>query len=956
MTWRLVLVVALAATACQRTVVDSHATGFEIATLIDSADSVTQLQISATASGSDVFTPGLVPTVPRLLSGEQTADVLLDPALAGTTMLLRVDALAGSAIKHTGGGMVTVKANALVDVDVTLGEPAICGDGIVVTPFETCDTGNTSGSNGCSSTCQVEPGWSCVGAPSVCTPVTSNKQITSFAFLAVANPGLSSDVVATINGSTISATVPFGTSVSALVASFAMTGASARVAGQMQVSGATPNNFAAPVTYTIVADDNSTKTYTVTVSVASNSAKDLTSFKFAAASNSGLSGDVVGTINGTSISATVPNGTNIAALVASFNTTGVSVTVGGVAQTSGVTPNNFTSPVAYTVTAADASKKVYTVTVAIAPSSAKAITSYSFLSANNPTIGMDVNATINGTTIAATVPSGTDVAALVATFATSGQSVTISGVAQMSGLTADNFLNPVAYTVTAADGSTQTYTVTVTVAKSTAKAITSYAFLTTDNAGLGANVDATINGTTISATVPFGTNVTALVATFETTGASVTVGGVAQTSGSSPNNFSSSVAYVVTAADNSMQTYIVNVTIAPSSEKTITSYEFLSANNTNAGLGANVDASINGTTISATVPFGTDVTALIANFATTGASVSVGGVVQTSGTTANNFTSSVAYVVTAADNSTQTYTVNVTVAPSSEKTITSYEFLSDDNDGLGADVDATIDGTTISATVPFGTDVTALVATFATTGASVSVASVVQTSGTTANNFTSSVAYVVTAADNSMQTYTVNVTIAPSSQKTITSYEFLSTVNSGLGANVLATIDGTSITATVPFGTTVTGLIATFATTGASVTVGGMVQTSGQTANDFTNPVMYTVTAADNSTQTYTVTVTIAPSSSKNITAFAFPSSLNSGLMNDADGSISGTQISVTVPTGTIVTALVATFTTTGQSVSVGSAVQTSGQTTNDFTNPVTYTVTAADMSTQSYTVTVSFD
>jgi hypothetical protein len=62
------------------------------------------------------------------------------------------------------------------------------------------------------------------------------------------------------------------------------------------------------------------------------------------------------------------------------------------------------------------------------------------------------------------------------------------------------------------------------------------------------------------------------------------------------------------------------------------------------------------------------------------------------------------------------------------------------------------------------------------------------------------------------------------------------------------------------------------------------------------------------------------------------------------------------VPTGTIVTALVATFTTTGQSVSVGSAVQTSGQTTNDFTNPVTYTVTAADMSTQSYTVTVSSD
>ena len=36
-------------------------------------------------------------------------------------------------------------------------------------------------------------------------------------------------------------------------------------------------------------------------------------------------------------------------------------------------------------------------------------------------------------------------------------------------------------------------------------------------------------------------------------------------------------------------------------------------------------------------------------------------------------------------------------------------------------------------------------------------------------------------------------------------------------------------------------------------------QISGTTANDFTTPVTYTVTAADDSTQDYTVTVTIAP-------------------------------------------------------------------------------------------------
>jgi hypothetical protein len=53
------------------------------------------------------------------------------------------------------------------------------------------------------------------------------------------------------------------------------------------------------------------------------------------------------------------------------------------------------------------------------------------------------------------------------------------------------------------------------------------------------------------------------------------------------------------------------------------------------------------------------------------------------------------------------------------------------------------------------------------------------------------------------------------------------------------------------------------------------------------------------------------------------------------------------------VTALVASFATSGASAKVGSVTQTSGATPNDFTNPVTYTVTAADGSAKSYIVTV---
>jgi len=88
--------------------------------------------------------------------------------------------------------------------------------------------------------------------------------------------------------------------------------------------------------------------------------------------------------------------------------------------------------------------------------------------------------------------------------------------------------------------------------------------------------------------------------------------------------------------------------------------------------------------------------------------------------------------------------------------------------------------------------------------------------------------------------------------------------------------------------------------------------------------------------------------SAKAISAFSFASPA-------ATGVIAGTNIAVTVPQNTAVTDLVASFTTSGAVVSVASTPQTSGTiAAHDFTSPVTYTVTAADASTQNYTVTVT--
>jgi hypothetical protein len=252
-------------------------------------------------------------------------------------------------------------------------------------------------------------------------------------------------------------------------------------------------------------------------------------------------GPVNGTIAGLNIAVTMPFGTNVTALIATFTTTGQSVTVNGTPQVSGTTPNNFTNPLAYVVTAADGSTATYTVTVTVAAIPAKAITAFSL--AGTP-------GTIIGQNIAVTMPFGTDITALIATFTTTGQSVTVNGTPQVSGTTPNNFTNPVAYLVTAADGSTATYSVTVTVAANPAKEITAFSL---------AGTPGTIIGQNIAVTMPFGTDVTALIAVFTTTGQNVTVNGTPQVSGATPNNFTNPVAYLVTAADGSTATYTVTV-------------------------------------------------------------------------------------------------------------------------------------------------------------------------------------------------------------------------------------------------------------------------------------------------------------------------------------------------------------------------------------------------------------
>ncbi|WP_405266345.1 beta strand repeat-containing protein [Cellulophaga sp. Ld12] len=674
-------------------------------------------------------------------------------------------------------------------------------------------------------------------------PLSSTKDITSFSIdgETVNNPATAFTI-----------TLPAGTDVTALSPSIIHTGASINPASGVA------QDFTSPVEYTITAADGTTQVYTVTVNLAAplSNTKDITTFS--------IDGVVVND-PATAFTITLPAGTDVAALSPIIVHEGNSINpASGVAQ-------DFTSPVEYTVTAADGTAQMYTVTVNLAAplSSTKDITLFTI-------DGETVNDPATAFTI--TLPAGTDVAALSPIIVHEGNSINpASGVAQ-------DFTSPVEYTITAADGTTQVYTITVSLAPalSSDKDITSF---TIDGE--------TVNNpaTAFTITLPAGTDVTALSPSITHTGASINpASGVAQ-------DFTSPVEYTVTAADGTAQVYTVTVNLAAplSSTKDITSFSI-------DGVTVNNPA----TAFTITLPAGTDVTALSPSITHTGASINpASGVVQ-------DFSSPTTYTVTAADGTTQVYSVTVTApALSSTKAITAFT--------IGG-VNATISGTNISLILPAGTDVTALSPSITHTGTSINPAS------GSVQDFSSPVSYTVTAADGTIQVYSVIVTApALSSTKAITAFT-IGTVN--------GTITGTNISLTLPAGTDVTALTPSITHTGASI------NPDSGAAQDFSSPVSYTVTAADGTTQVYTVTVTApALSSDKDITLF---------IIGTVNGTITGTNISLTLPAGTDVTALSPSITHIGVSINPASGVA------QDFTSPVSYTVTAADGSTQVYLVTVT--
>ena len=158
--------------------------------------------------------------------------------------------------------------------------------------------------------------------------------------------------------------------------------------------------------------------------------------------------------------------------------------------------------------------------------------------------------------------------------------------------------------------------------------------------------------------------------------------------------------------------------------------------------------------------------------------------------------------------------------------------------------------------------------------------------------------------------------------------------------SVLGVIDEASKTIVLDFesGTIVNNLIPTI-----KVSRYATVEPQSGVVQDFTQPVVYTVTACNGTTAKYMVTAVVHDADNeKAILSFRTEDPESDGVINEV-----AKTVTLTFPEGTDVTQLVPTIV-----VSEGATVEPASGVAQDFTNPVEYTVTAINGTTAVYVVT----
>ncbi len=256
---------------------------------------------------------------------------------------------------------------------------------------------------------------------------------------------------------------------------------------------------------------------------------------------------------GDSIILTVPFKTDVSDMVMTFEAGFAEVYVDDSLQVSGVTSNDFREPVNYSIFSWDGNATAeYTVRVKkVPPKTENELFSFGFQGINDQTT-IDHDSLI----IKSVVPAGTSINNLVAEFTVSESAIVkVDGQTQISGSTANNFLQDVKYNIIAEDGSIKTYDVEIEFAPSDRNNFLYFAFTDPQVVGEIDNEEKTI-----IITVPEGTDVSSMQPVISTSkGSTVYIGGEVQVSGESVVDFTNPVYYVVEAENGDIALYKVTV-------------------------------------------------------------------------------------------------------------------------------------------------------------------------------------------------------------------------------------------------------------------------------------------------------------------------------------------------------------------------------------------------------------
>jgi len=223
-----------------------------------------------------------------------------------------------------------------------------------------------------------------------------------------------------------------------------------------------------------------------------------------------------------------------------------------------------------------------------------------------------------------------------------------------------------------------------------------------------------------------------------------------------------------------------------------------------------------------------------------------------------------------------------------------------------------------------GTDVTELIPEITVSGKAS-----IDPPGGIARDFSDTVVYTVTAEDSvTTRDWIVVVTVAPNTETDIISFEL--TEQTGV-----ASIDPANHTVDIEVenGTDLTSLAPTI-----EISDGAVIDPASAENQDFSDTVVYTVTAEDGTTQQeWDVVVTVAPNTETDIISFELTEQTGVASIDPANHTVD-----IEVENGTDLTSLAPTI-----EISDGAVIDPASAENQDFSDTVVYTVTAEDGTTQ---------